>query len=201
MLKQEKINANFVAYVKRLEKYGCYSEAMMNDLGDEIKNAPFGMQEDSGGAYRGGMIDVVLNHLCRTAYAINEKAFDDNDILKVNFDKLMKVLLLQHIAKAQMFVPQTDTYWVKKGKLYSFNDNLTTNMKCGERSVYLCAKYGINIEEDEYEAIRIVDKSGDDASLYHVSPLAMLVLAVNQLTWIELKKEWEKKTKKETIEK
>lgn len=201
MLNQEKINANYVAYVKRLEKYGCYSEEMMKDLGDEIKNAPFGMQEDSGCAYRGGMIDVVLNHLCKTAYAINEKAFEGNDTLRVNFDKLMKVLLLQHIAKAQMFVPQTESYWIKKGKIYSFNDELTTNMKCGERSVYLCAKYGIKIEEDEYEAIRIVDKAADDAALYHVSPLAMLTLAVNQLTWVELRKEQEKKIKKNTIEK
>ena len=200
MLSQEKINANFVAYVKRLEKYGCYSEEMMNDLGDEIKNAPFGMQDDSGAAYRGGMVNVVLNHLCKTAYAINETALADNATLKVNFDKLMKVLLLQHIAKAQMFVPQTESYWIKKGKLYSFNDDLVCNMKNGERSAYLCAKYGISLEEDEYEAIRIIDKTSDDASLYHVSPLAMLVLAVNQLTWIELRKEWENKQRKNTVE-
>ena len=74
-------------------------------------------------------------------------------------------------------------------------------MKNGERSIYLCMKYGINIEEDEYEAMRIIDKEMDDKSLYHVSPLAMLVLAVNQLTWVELRKGWENKQTKDTIEK
>lgn len=201
MLNQEKINANFVAYVKRLEKYGCYSEEMMKDLGDEIKNASFGMKDDSGCAYRGALIDVVLNHLCKTAYAINETALNTNATLKVNLDKLMKVLLLQHIAKSQMYVAQTDSWRVNKlGEIYQFNDRLACNMKNGERSVYLCQKYGINIEEDEYEAIRIIDKESDDKSLYHVSPLAMMVLAVNQLTWVELRKEWENKQKKDVTE-
>jgi len=201
MLNQEKINANFVAYVKRLEKYGCYSEEMMKDLGDEIKNASFGMSEDSGCAYRGALIDVVLNHLCKTAYAINEMALNGNSTLKVNLDKLMKVLLLQHIAKSQMYVAQTDTWRMNKlGEIYKFNDRLVCNMKNGERSVYLCQKYGIKIEEDEYEAIRIIDKEVDDKSLHPVSPLAMLVLAVNQLTWIELRKEWENKQKKDVTE-
>lgn len=201
MLNQEKINANFVAYVKRLEKYGCYSEEMINDLSDEIKNAPFGKDESTGCAYRGALVHVILNNLCKTAYAINEKALDENAILKVNFNKLMKVLLLQHIGKALLFVPQEDSYKIKRGELYQWSNNLGCSMKNGERSIYLCMKYGINIEEDEYEAMRIIDKEMDDKSLYHVSPLAMLVLAVNQLTWVELRKEWENKQTKDTIEK
>lgn len=202
MLTQEKINANFVAYVKRLEKYGCYSEEMMNDIGDEIKNAPFGKDEYTGGAYRGALVHVILNHLCKTAYAINEKAFDGNTILKVNFDKLMKVLLLQHIGKAQIFVPQEETWRAtKRGEIYQWSNDLVCNMKNAERSIFLCAKYGISIDEDEYEAIRIIDKEMDDKSLYHASPLAMLALAVNQLTWVEVRKEWENKQTKDTIEK
>ena len=37
MLSDSKINANYLAYLKRLEKYGCYSEEMINDIGKTLK--------------------------------------------------------------------------------------------------------------------------------------------------------------------
>lgn len=206
MLTIEKINSNFVAYTKRLEKYGVYSEEMMNDMGDLIKDASFGMQEESGAAYQGSMIDVVLNTLCKIGYEINEKCFGGTDkvehpLMKVNLDMLMRVLLLQHIAKCEMFVPQREQYWIRKGKLYEFNDKLDiTGMKLGERSLYLCQKYGIKLNEVEYDAMKSIDKTDDDKSLFFISPLAAIVRAANMFTNIELRAKWEKNNKKETIE-
>lgn len=199
MLTQEKINSNFVQYVKRLEKYNCYSESLMNDLGENIKNCSFSMNDDSGSAYQGSMIDVVLNILCKIAYNINEKAFENEPNLKVNTAMLMRVLLLQHIAKAQMFVPQRESWKLKKGFLFDFNDDLKTTLKLGERTIFLCQKYDIKLNEEEYEALRYIDKA-DDKSDYMVSPLCAIVKTANIMTAIECRKRYHSKNKKETIE-
>lgn len=206
---EAKLNANFVAYTKRLEKYGCYSEAMINDIGDKLKKCSFSMKEDSGSAYDGSMIDVVLNTLCKIAYHINENGFgapDKNNsishpFLQVNFDMLMRVLLLQHIGKVELFEEETDVWQRKnRGNFYKFSRDTKANLKLGERSLYLCQKYGIQISEEEYEAIRIIDKTDDTGDMY-ASPLAVLVKFVNLLAAIELKKKYEAQNKKETIEK
>lgn len=199
MLTQEKINTNFVTYTKLLEKYGCYSQRLMDELGDNIKNCSFAMNEDSGSAYQGAMIDVVINVLCKIAHNINEKGFADNPYLKVNNFNLMRVLLLQHIAKAQMFVPQREQWKLKKGSLFDFNDNLEAVLKLGARTIFLCQKYGIELSEAEYEAIGCIDKTEDKYD-YLLSPLCAIVKYANIMTAIECKKRYKDKHKPETYE-
>lgn len=191
MKTEDKLNANFIKYIDRMEKYGCYSQRMVDDIGDKIKNAPFSMRDDSGGAYDGGLVDVVLNRMCRLAYDINTNAFGGERIkhpgLMVNTDMLIRVLLLQHLGKAEMFIPSPDEWKRKKGILYDFDDSLKTNLKLGERSLYLCQKYGITLNDEEYEAIRIIDREWDEKHLIMSSPLACVVRVVNVLTSIEIR--------------
>ena len=202
MITEEKLNSNFVRWVERLKKYSCYSEEMISEIGDKLKRASFTLSTVSGCAYDGSMIDTVLNHLCVIAYHINEDAFGLNvkqrmkhPFLKVDSNTLMKVLLLQHISKAEMFVPQEQQWKIKNGYVFDFNPNMATTLKCGERSIYLCQKYGIKLTEEEYEAIRIIDKDDDNkkADMY-VNPLCQLVKIANQLTAIECHRQNENKT-------
>lgn len=37
MISEEKINSNFVLWVERLKKYNCYSEEMINEIGESLK--------------------------------------------------------------------------------------------------------------------------------------------------------------------
>lgn len=206
MLTEDRINANFLAYVKRLEKYGCYSEELIKDLGENLKYCSYSLNEDSGSAYQGSMIDVVLNTLCKLAYHINENAFGGGDekiahpFLKVNIEMLMRVLLLQHIGKCQMFVPQREQWKIKKGYLFDFNENLDANLKLGERSIYLCQKYGIKLNEEEFEAMRIIDKTDEGKSDAFSSPLSIIVKIANILTAIELRRKYLATLRHETIE-
>lgn len=201
MLTEEKINANFLRWIKCLERYDCYSQSMINDIGDKIKNAPFTLHENMGGAYQGAMIDIVLNHLCTIATHINDHAFKGNDEnrinhsnLYVNKNMLMKVLLLQHISKAEMFVYQTQQWKAKNGQFYDFNDELNTKLKTGERSIFMCQKYGIELSEEEYEAMCIIDKNEENGDIYSNS-LTMLVKYVNKLTAIDIRHKQIKKNK------
>lgn len=200
MITAEKINTNFLAWITRLQRYNCYSEAMINDMGDAIKNCSYGLQDSSGAAYQGAMLHVVLNKLCTLAYHINELAFGEDKntdgpsyikhpLLQVNREMLMRVLLLQHIAKAEMFITQPNAWKAKNGQYYDFNPNVATKLKCGERSVYLCMKYGIKLTEEEYEAMTIIDKTDENGNVF-ITPLSMLVKMVNQITNLELRREY-----------
>ena len=203
MLTQEKINLNYITFCKKLEKYHCYSEQMMNELGEAIKNCTFSLNEDTGSAYNGSMIDVVLNHLCSVAYNINETVFGINgkfSSMKVNPDMLMRVLLLQHIAKAEMFVPTEEQWKINRGQLYDFNKDTKATLKLGERSLYLCQKYNIEVSEEEYEAIRIIDKLDDEKIISFMNPLCTLVKMANQLVAVEMRQRYINNKKQETIE-
>lgn len=193
-LTEEKKNLNFTLWTTKLKDYGCYSESLINELGDKLTNATFNMNDSNGGCYDGALIDVILSNLCTLGYHINECAFGLNEkgrrnhpFLNVNLDMLMRVLLLQHISKADYFIPQSETWKKSKGFLYEFNGKLDTQLKLGERSAYMCLKHGINLSEMEYEAMTIIDKD-EKAFNSHFSPLAQLVRTINQLVAVELQR-------------
>ena len=203
MLTTERINLNYITFCNKLKKYNCYSEQMISEIGDLLKNASFSMNDDSGSAYQGSLIDIVLNHLCSVAYNINEILLGSSgkfSAMRVNMDMLMRVLLLQHIAKAEMFINTRDSWKVKKGILYEFNPDMKTSLKLGERSLYLCQKYDIKLEEEEYEAIRILDKTEDDKVLYYITPLCSIVRMANQFVAVEMRQKYINNKVKETIE-
>lgn len=203
MLTTEKLNLNFITFCKKLEKYNCYSEQMINELGEEIKNCSFSLNEDTGSCYQGSMIDIVLNHLCSIAYNVNECVFGINgrfSEMKVNPDMLMRVLLLQHLAKAEMFVPQREQWKIKRGQYYDFNPDLKSSLKLGERSLYLCQKYGIEVSEEEFEAIRIIDKLDDDKINSFLTPLCSIVKMANQFVAVEMRQKYLNNKKQEETE-
>lgn len=204
MISQDKINLNYTRWIERLKKYNCFSERMIDDIGENIKNASFALQESSGCAYQGSMLNVVLNSLCLLAFQMNDSIFGENGKIKhpylqVNSEMLMRVLLLQHIAKAEMFILQTNAWKAKNGYIYDFNNKLNACLKCGERSIFLCMKYGIELTEEEYEAIRIIDKDEDKSNPY-LSPLCQMVKMINQLVSIELHQEYKNSKKLEEVE-
>ena len=188
---EEKINKNYLLWTEYLKKYDCYSEELINDYGDLVRNGSFAMSDNTGAAYQGSLLNVVLNNLCVIATHINENGFGVNNngkekhpFLYVDKKSLMKVLLLQHISKAEMFVPVTEQWKINKGFYYDFNNNLNTSLKLGERSIFLCMKYGIKLTEEEYDAMKVCDKDEEKNNSY-VTPLAELVKIANQLTAIE----------------
>ena len=196
-LTEEKRNLNFVLWTKKLKDYNCYSESLINELGDKLKNASFNMNEANGGCYEGALIEVILNNLCTLGYHINELAFGLNDkgkrnhpFLNVNTEMIMRVLLLQHISKAEYFVTQTENWKKNKGYLFDFNGELETQLKMGERSAFLCMKHGIQLSEIEFEAMTIVDKD-DKCFNSHQNQLVVLVKTINQLVAVELQRKYD----------
>lgn len=183
----KEMDTNFEKWVKRLQSYDCYSEDMVNEYMELLKKATYGMNEDSGSAYDGSLLGIVLNKLCLYSFNINNTL---SDSMKVDKNSLLRVLLLQHISKCEMFIPQTVDWLRKKGALYEFNPNIKGQLKTGERSAYMCMKYGINLTEEEYEAIRVIDKDIDDKSQFYASPLATIVKMTNILVNADLRENY-----------
>ena len=196
-LTEEKRNINFTLWVKKLKDYNCYSETLVNELGDKLTNGTFNINEANGGCYEGSLIEIILNNLCTLGYHINELALGLNSrnklnhpFLSVNKEMLMRVLLLQHISKAEYFIPQTENWKKNKGFLFDFNGELESQLKLGERSAFLCMKYGIQLSELEFEAMTIIDK--DEKSFNsHQNPLALLVKMINQMVSVELQRKYD----------
>lgn len=189
---EEKINKNYLLWTEYLKKYNCYSEELINDYGELIKKGSFAMSENTGAAYQGSLLNVVLNNLCVIATHINENGFGLTDngkirhqFLYVDKESLMKVLLLQHISKSEMFVPSNEQWKINKGMFYEFNSDMQTSLKLGERSIFMCQKYGIKLTEEEFDAMKICDKEEDKNNSF-TTPLAELVKIANQLTAIEI---------------
>lgn len=195
MITNKEMESNFDKWIKRLQTYNCYSKELINTYGDLLKKASYGMSEDSGSAYDGSLLDIVLNKLCLYSFNINNTL---SESMKVNKESLLKVLLLQHISKCEMFVEQTVDWQRKRGVLYEFNPEIKGQLKTGERSAYICMKYGINLTEEEYEAIRIIDKDNDDKSQYYASPLATIVKMTNLLVNADLRESYKKTIKEKT---
>lgn len=180
MISEDKININYARFIDRLKKYDCYSQQMIDELGENIKNCTFAIHTSTNCAYKGALLDVVLNNLCAFAYEFNERLKATLPNMYVDPNSLMRVLLLQHISKVEMFVPQEQEWKIKNGFIYDFNPSLNTVMKLGERSLWYCLKYKINLTEEEFEAIRSIDKD-DKTDNQHVNPLVFIVKMANQL--------------------
>lgn len=180
MLDEKNINKNYGLWITKLQENNCYSEALINKYGDLIKNASLGMTSNSGTAFQGSMVHIVLRKICRYAINLNELLPEE---VRVDRQKLIKVCLLQHISKCVMYKELPKENY--KGDKYEFNNELKTPLKSGERSALMCIQNGIELSDDEYDAMRILDKE-DDKSCYN-SILSTIVKSANMLAFVEFK--------------
>ena len=150
-------------------------------LGGEevVKNASFGTTIDSGTAYDGALINVVLE-IAKVACQINAILPEEKQVQR---SSIYKSVLLQHIAKSIMYKKNTNEWEIKnRGILYTFK-KFNNALRCGERSLHLLVNVGLNLTEDEFEAIRILDKTKDDDnySKYYSNILAQVVKQANEI--------------------
>lgn len=181
MLDEKIINKNYALWIAKLQENDCNADELIKNYGDVIKNASLGLSNNSGTAYNGSMLHIVLRKICKYAVNINDLLPDE---AKIDKKKLLKVCLLQHISKSVMYKElERENY---KGDKYEFNNSITTPLKSGERSALMCLQNGINLTDDEYDAMRVLDK--DDDKSYYNSLLDSIVKSANIITFSELKK-------------
>lgn len=190
MVDDIKVN-NYMTYKHYLDNL--IGEDVANNLiaalggDDKVMNATFGMNADSGSAYDGSF---VYNAIMIAKYA---KQLNDMlpEKIKVDSKSIYKVALLQHISKIVMYEKNDNDWEIKnRGILYKFVEH-DTALRCGERSIFLLMQIGISLNENEFEAIRIVDKSKEEDTYakYYSNTLAFVIRQANEMVSIINKQE------------
>ena len=178
MISEEKMNLNFANFIAKLKEYDAYPEKMEND--DEFNNllryGSAATNKDSGMAYDGSLIETSVK-IAVMAYNINSKLPVS---VAVPTASLVKVAYLHQISMALMIVPNTTDWELKKGWAYKFRDD-NPKIRKGEYTAYLCAKYGIELTEGEYEAILSVDRDDDKQFQFYGSMLSHILSASSNL--------------------
>ena len=174
---------NYVNYKRYLENLIGVdkTQKLIELLGGEerIMNASFGMSLDSGSAYDGAFVENVIA-ISRYASSLNELL---PDYMRVNNKSIYKVALLQHIAKVVMYEKNDNEWEVKnRGFIYKFIDH-DTALRGGERALFILMLVGIVLNEDEFEALRIVDKMKEDDAYakFYSNTLAFIICQANDM--------------------
>lgn len=180
MITEEIKNKNFRIFLSKLNNIGIDTSKLEEIVGEKLLNASFALSNEFGTAYDGSLIHIVLRTLTPYAIGINNLL---PDTLKVDQKSIVKVCLLSHISKCQMF-EKNDNQWEieKKGIMYKYA-NSDVALKMGAKSLLLCQELGITFTPEEFEAMLILDKNDADLqSKYYSSTLSIIVKQANELT-------------------
>lgn len=188
MLTEQKIREKSEKYLNAGKQYGAFNDDLIEFLGVDIMNAPSSPNADMYGAFKGGLIEHMLL-VSKHAVNINEQLPNN---IKQDKEQLIKISFIHQIGKTFLFKPQTDEWRQKNlGENFTYNNDLTS-MKVGERSAYYALKHGIELTEDEYQAIINSDKDFDKQAKYFTCGLGVILKQANELAIMELKEKYNK---------
>jgi hypothetical protein len=193
-LTEERLNKNYATFTLKLKEVGVDIDTLVEELGDKLKTATYALNEDSGVAYDGALIQHLMYKVIKYALAANKTLPEE---MMVDEQSIFKVIFLHQIAKAIMFEENDVDWQIKKGSLYKFSE-LPGALRCGERSLFLCSKYGIKLTEEETEAMRVKDKDfdTDDYVKVYKSPLSLIVKFANDVADTEARVSYKNSLKK-----
>lgn len=181
-LSQEVLVNNFLKYRKFLDALigKSLTDVLIESSGGEeaLMCASFGTQNDAGTAFEGSLV------MCTLEIAEYAKKINETFSLGISNASIYKVALLSHIAKSVMYLKNDNDWEIqKRGIIYKFNNGLNGSMRCGERSVYMSTQVGVKFTEDEFEAMRVVDKinEGDGEIRWYGTPLSMVIRQANEI--------------------
>lgn len=185
---------NYVTYINKLQSVGGYSEELFYKIGERLSNAPMNNYLDSGLAYIGAFIYNAMRKIAYYAVLENEK-LDESE--KVDKNSIVKVALLNQISKALQFEPNSNKWELEnRGIAWKYNET-DVALRTGEKSLYLCSKYGIQFTSEEFEAMLICDKTDDDFSKIYSSTLSILIKNATNLTYNLARLNYKKSINKE----
>lgn len=177
-LNNELIEKNYLIFIKKLNQLGVDTTLLDEKLGEKIKHATFNLTSGDG-----TLLHVIMRVLTPNAIKLSElNPFDNTpqEIINFNKDSLIKVCLLSHLSKAEMFQKG------KKEGTYEYAP-YPYALKMGLRSVVLCNECGITLTAEEIEAMTILDRETEEQTKFFSSPLAQLTKIANELTFLQIK--------------
>ena len=178
-------------YYNKLIKCGVSEEAvktLSERYGNLIKNASFSMKSDCGLAYDGSLVEIALSKL--TVYAVKLNNLYPEE-LRVDVNSIVKVCLLQHIAKAVRMEKSTNDWRVKNlGEAYTYVKKMAA-IGTGLHSVAMATECGITFTPIEIEAMTSIDRDAenDKQFKYYSNMLSSIVYQANQMVYTAAQKQ------------
>ena len=155
MLTITQLESNKKKFQETNQKYNIFTQELLEFMGDSIYTAPVSSSTNMIGCYPGGLLHHIIKG-CTYSVKLNEILPDD---LKQPVETIVKVSFLCQIGK--IFTLKLPDRPSGGNKVYDFNDDIV-RLHIGERSVYYALKYGVQLTEEEYQAIINIDKDNDD---------------------------------------
>jgi hypothetical protein len=178
MLSKEQITWNQEKFKELNEKHNIFTESLSNFLGEGFFLAPASTMLSLHNACPGGLLDHLIK-TCRYMIHLN-RALPQS--LQVAEASVYKVAFLSEIGKTFLYTPcQSKWHRENQGKMYEFKEDMT-HMRVGERSAYYALRNGVELSEEEYQAIVNIDKPLDDKQAkWYGSTLSQLLRQATEL--------------------
>lgn len=178
VLNNEIIEKNYLIFIKKLNQLGIETSILEEKFGEKIKHATFNLTSGDG-----TLLHVIMRILTPNAIKLSElNPFDNNpqDFIKFNKDSLIKVCLLSHLSKCEMFQVG------KREGTYEYAP-YPYALKMSLRSIAFCQECNITLTAEEIEAMTILDRETEEQAKFFSSPLAQLIKIANELTFLQIK--------------
>ena len=169
---------NFAFFCEKMKEFGVSEDKINEVFGNKLENATYAIDTKSNVAVGGSLLHVVLRGLTPIALKLNEILSPQIQLAKEN---IVKVCLLQHLAKAFMFEPNDNKWEIEHGKPYRYTPT-THALRLGARSVAVASRLGMTLDESDIEALLSIDKDvNDEQAKYYTSPLALIIRQANEI--------------------
>lgn len=174
---------NFDLFIKKLNQLGIETNALVEGIGEKLKNGTFTLSNESGLCGDGTLIETTLKVLTPYAVKLNNLLPEE---IRVDQNTLVKVCLLHQIAKAVRLVPNDNQWEIeKRGLIYKYAPN-QPSIRTGLHSLILAQNFGIKFTAEEAEAMTVNDRDlSDDQARWHSSLLASIVRQANEMTYLQ----------------
>jgi hypothetical protein len=149
MITEEQKIMNLSLWVKGLNMSGVNTDCIIDKYGNDLRNAPLSDNVSTGIAYEGALIHKSFR-FCKLAKGIN--ALIEDESIRLDNKIITKVCLLANMGKCTMFKLCTEKWKIERGILYEYADT-NTAMRTNQRTLFMLNNCGIQLTEEEYEAI------------------------------------------------
>ena len=175
MISEELKQKNFNLFLTKLRNIGIDLTNIDENLASKIANATFAINAENNCAYDGSMLHIVLRTLTPFALKINELLPEN---IRVDNNSIIKVCLLSHISKSEMFVKNDNQWEIEKRGIHYKYSPTNVALKMGARSILMSQNLGINFSNEEFEAMMILDRDDNDLQAkFYSNPLSIIIKA------------------------
>lgn len=180
IISEQKFEAMFSSFQTNFAAAKLQMFYNMDNLREQLRGAAGALNEDSGVAYAGGLLSHINLTIAIAKEIVMSPLFQK--MFSVPIESVLKVICLQHLSKMDMIEPNDDEYSAKKrGYPFKFKET-SVYLKAGERSILNAMNNGVKFTDEEYEAMKIMDRDNDDRKVV-ASTLSLIVRNANEIAF------------------